>query len=106
MKFRVEFSRGARDDANSAYRWIAENLSPDRARRWFQGLFRQAETLTSHPLRCPLVPEADKFPNEVRELSYGRRGFRYRIIFEVRGDVVYVLHVRHASRDEIEPPAD
>jgi len=46
LNYRVEFSRRARDEANAAHRWVADNLSPTRAERWYQGLFRHAETLT------------------------------------------------------------
>jgi len=103
LSFRIAFTRQAREDAHAAHRWIANKLSRARADRWYQGFFRHAQTLKTFPLRCPLAAENEKFPNEIQELSYGRRPHKYRIIFEIRGDVVYVLRVRHAARDEIEP---
>jgi hypothetical protein len=31
-------------------------------------------------------------------LLYGRRPYTYRILFAIEGDVVQVLHIRHARR--------
>jgi hypothetical protein len=43
--------------------------------------------------------------SEVRQLLYGRRPHTYRILFTIEGDVVQVLHIRHARRrpGEIQP---
>ena len=70
------------------------------------GLYKAIDTPQTRPLRCPFAAESDKFPEEIRELVYGRRGKRihkHRIIFTVREDAVYVLYVRHPARDELEP---
>ena len=80
--------------------------SPAVADQWLDGLYKAIDTLKTRPLRCPLAPESHKFPEEIRELLYGRGGKRkhkHRIIFTVREDAVYVLFVRHTARDELEP---
>ena len=61
------------------------------------------ETLTRHPLRCPRAAESDRFPEELRELLYGKRKNKYRIIFTIRGSEVVVLYVHHSARKELEP---
>ena len=43
-------------------------------------------------------------------MFYGKRRNTYRILFEVRGNVVYILRVRHGRQDfltpeELRPPA-
>ena len=45
------------------------------------------------PSRCPVA--GDDFGSEVvvRQLFYGRRRYRYRILFAVKGDTVQVLRV-------------
>ncbi len=58
------------------------------------------------PAVLPLAVENDKFPEEIRELLYGRGGKRvhqHRIIFTIREDAVHILYVRHTARDELEP---
>jgi hypothetical protein len=58
--------------------------------------------LTQQPLRCPLATESDKFPEEPRDLLFGKRKNKYRIILAIRNDDV-VLYVHHAARQELEP---
>ena len=44
---------------------------PAFAEEWYQQLFKQIETLTRHPTRCPVAPESRKFAEEIRELVSG-----------------------------------
>ncbi len=53
------------------------------------------------PARCPLAPENDEFEEEIRELLYGKRQHRYRILFTIRGETVIVLHIRHGAREHL-----
>ena len=79
---------------------------PSRHGGWYNGLVKKIDTLRRHPTRCPLAAENDKFPEEIRELLYGRSGKRihkHRILFTVREDTVHILYVRHTDRDELEP---
>lgn len=62
--YRIEVTARARDDADAAYAWMVENISTAYAERWYEGLFRQIETLTRHPARCPIAPESRKFPKK------------------------------------------
>ena len=61
------------------------------------------ETLPRRPSRCPRATESDKFPEELRELLYGKRNSKYRIVFAIRNEDVVVLYVHHAARKELEP---
>jgi ParE toxin of type II toxin-antitoxin system, parDE len=61
------------------------------------------ETLTRQPTRCPRAAESEKFPEELRELLYGKGKSKYRIIFAIRDEDVVVLYVHHAARKELEP---
>ncbi len=103
--FRIEVTANAQADADAAYAWMAENISPTFAEQWYQGLFKPLETLTKHPTRCPLARESDRFAEEIRELIYGKRKHKnkYRILYPIRQDVVAILYIHHSARDEIEP---
>jgi len=103
VTYRLRVTARAVADADEAYAWIAEHLSPVQAERWYQGLFKQMESLTRQPLRCPCAAESHKFHEQLRELLYGNRKNKYRIIFAVRDDDVVVLFVHHAARAELEP---
>jgi len=62
------------------------------ARRWVDGLFAAAATLSRLPERGRLVPELRRI--DVRELLYGN----YRIISRVEARRVAILTVRHLRR--------
>ena len=53
MTYRLRVTARAVADADEAYAWIAEHLSPAQAERWYQGLFKQMETLTRQPVTLP-----------------------------------------------------
>ena len=103
MTYTLRVTARAVADADEAHAWMAKHFSSAQADRWYQGLFRHMETLTRQPQRCPRAAESDKFPEELRELLYGKRKNKYRIIFTIRGDAVFVLFIHHAARKELEP---
>lgn len=103
MTYRLEFAESARADIRGATRWLRDNASPTIADRWLAGLQKAIASLEKQPLRCPLAAESEKFPEEIRELLYGRRRQKYRIIFAIRDDRVVILYVRHGARDELVP---
>ncbi|MGO8901574.1 MAG: type II toxin-antitoxin system RelE/ParE family toxin [Isosphaeraceae bacterium] len=106
MTYRLRVTARAVADADEAYAWIAEHLSPAQAERWYQGLFKQMETLTRQPSRCPRATESDKFPEELRELLYGKRNSKYRIVFAIRNEscsTSITLPARNWSRSDSPP---
>ncbi len=63
-----------------AYQWYREN-NPEfadsealllAAARWFQGLMNMIATLQEKPRHCALAVEHEIFPEEVRQLLYGK----------------------------------
>jgi plasmid stabilization system protein ParE len=84
MTYRIELAASAKADIRDATRWLRDEASPTAADKWLTGLFKAIATLEKQPLRCPLAAENDKFPQEIRELLYGRRKkHKYRIVFEI-----------------------
>ena len=59
-------------------------------------------SLERSPLRCSLAPESAFFEEEIRQLIYGK----YRILFTVEGETVFVLRVRHRAQDYLKPEED
>jgi len=103
MTYRIIIEPTAERETRSAVRWKTEHASPSVASRWYNGLLKKIGTLHHHPYRCPLAGENDRFPEEIRELLYGRhKQHKHRIIFTIRDDAVHVLYVRHSARDELE----
>ena len=101
MRYQVEVTDQAGLEAEEAYLWILER-SPGGASRWWNGLEAAILSLEEMPARCPLAPEDEEFEEEIRELLYGKRQHRYRILFTIREETVVVLHIRHGAREYLE----
>jgi plasmid stabilization system protein ParE len=96
-RFRVIILPSAERDIGDAYEWIAER-DQEAAIRWYNRLSDVIDSLESLLERCAIAPESNFFKTEIREIFHGRRQHRYRILFTVSGNTVYVLHVRHGAR--------
>ena len=103
MTRRVIITPDAEEDLRYAYRHIRRD-APLAARRWIIAARKSVKSLSQNPERCPLAPESRSFDEPIRELLFGRgnRG-TYRALFIVFPKSVYVLHVRHGSRDHLQP---
>ncbi len=102
MTFRVVIARRAAGEIAANHRWLSER-SPPRADRWRDSLLRAVDSLEEQPERYPLAPESEWYDGELRELLHGKRRQAYRILFEIRGDAVAVLRVRHHSQNQLGP---
>ena len=104
MAFRVELSDRAQTDIAAIYDWLNSQQAGTAGERWFVALREAISSLSELPLRCRVAPESRDSPVEVRQLLYGRKPHVYRILFAVDGDLVQVLHVRHARRRPLARP--
>ena len=92
----------AESELEAAYLWLLER-NPEAAVTWYNGALDAFCTLETFPERCPLVPESTSFDHEIRQLLYGRPQHAYRILFDVAGETVRILHVRHGAREHLQP---
>lgn len=102
MSYRVVITANAKANLRNYYVRAAET-APMTASRWLDRFEEALQTLSDNPRRCPLSPENDLVPVEVRQLLFGRGRNVYRALFTVSGDDVQVLHVRRAARDTATP---
>ena len=96
MKYRVVIETRAIRDIDEATGWIAAQ-APEAAERWFNAIEAEIHSLARFPERCPRAREDGMFKYELRQLVYGRRHGRYRVIFTIHEGAVHVLHVRHGA---------
>jgi plasmid stabilization system protein ParE len=87
---RVRYTLRARADLEEIYEYI-EKHQPTAAQRLKSAIERQIGWLIHFPYMAPTTDEAG-----VRELTLTRHP--YKIYYEVAGDEVRVLHIRHAQR--------
>jgi plasmid stabilization system protein ParE len=97
MKYRVEITDTAWMELQEAYDWLAHR-APIAADRWKSGLLEAIRKLETFPAARSVAPETAYFGREVRQLLYGKRNNKYRILFEIRNKTVIVLRVRHGAR--------
>lgn len=96
MNFRVELSYGAAAEALDAFEAMSIK-SPAAAERWRTGLEVLIASLSHMPRRYPAAREQDHTTYELRQVIHAP----YRIVYTVTGDLVFILHVRHAARDDM-----
>jgi plasmid stabilization system protein ParE len=101
MEYRFEFAPEMVAKANERHDLIAEH-SPERAEKWYRGLFERIETLKKHPTYCPVAPESVDYGEELRYLTYGKRGGVYRILYTIRDDVIRIIAMHHGARGSID----
>jgi plasmid stabilization system protein ParE len=104
MAFRVKQTAQADKDLDGILEWLLEREAGDTGLRWFQRLKEALLSLNEMPHRCPIAPENKEFPYEVRQLLYGRKPHRYRVLFAIEGDTVIILHIRHGRRRHLGEP--
>jgi plasmid stabilization system protein ParE len=97
MTFTVKLSDLAIQNIEEAYQWVQET-NPGALDEWFSEVMKALQSLKKLPYRCSRIPEADEFDEEIRQLIYQK----YRFIFTLRDNTVYVLAVRHTSRKPLE----
>ena len=97
MAYRVEVTEIAAAEIDFAYSWLKER-SPTAAERWYRGLMASLASLREHPQRCTQAYGVSSAGAEVRQLIYGRRRGRYRILFTIAGNEVQVVRVLHGAR--------
>ena len=102
MAFQIHFTRTALAELEAALAWLRRR-SPAAAERWFRRIEKDIATLESKPLRCPLAPEAEFYPGELRQLISAKRKNIYRILFEIREDTVYIVRIRLSAQDLLFP---
>jgi len=96
MNYRVIIEPQAESDIAEAFRWIARD-SPLNAARWQNSIEAVIDSLETFPERAAIAAESDAFNCAIRQLLHGN----YRILFTIKEQAVYVLHVRHGARQHL-----
>jgi plasmid stabilization system protein ParE len=95
---RIEYSRPADADV-AAILVRLFGFDPDWAADWNQNLQHAVGSLEFLPELYGFAPEAEAVGRPIRQLVFGKRRNRYRVLYEVRGSVVTILRVRHGAQD-------
>ena len=98
---KVHWSEIAEADIDDIYDYIARDV-PYYAELFVGRLIETVDKLEDHPEIGRVVPEAED-REDIRELTFQR----YRIIYQIKPESIYIVTVIHGSRDvagqEIKP---
>lgn len=90
-RYRVVISVQAKEDFDRSYAWGRQKWGDAAARRWYREIKSQIlRSLSTFPLGHPMAPESEVYGSEIRHMIISR----YRVLFEVEGKTVRVLHLR------------
>lgn len=98
MSYQVVTLPQAEKDIRDAVRWMAQH-TPKKSTEWGFDAVKAIRSLSTFPARCPFAPERQTFGLEIRHLIFGK----YRILFIIEDETVYVLRVRHSAQDVLRP---
>jgi len=104
MKYKVLITSKVQLQLVASARWWSEHRDANRASQWLEGFEEAINSLSDNPEQYGLARENDLYelPYPVRQLSYGLGKKRtHRALYEVRGDSVFVVAVRHLAQDDL-----
>jgi toxin ParE1/3/4 len=91
--YSVYITESAEQDVLDIWNYICDDSRP-RATKFVVQLESEIKKLKKYPLRCPVIKESEFLGIEYRHLVIGK----YRIIFKIDADNVYIMRVIHSAR--------
>jgi plasmid stabilization system protein ParE len=102
VSYRVFITSKAKRQLAASATWWAEHRDVNQAARWLDGFEQAIAALSDNPEQHGLAAENALYalPFPARQLLYGiGTKATHRAIFEVRGDTVFVVAIRHLAQD-------
>ena len=99
MAYRIKFLPKAKNDLETIYRRIIQ-AAPLHGPPWFNGLQRAVYSLRSNAERAVAVPHLSSADCVVRQLLYGSYPHIYKVYYQIVGEAVEIMHIRHAARKQ------
>ena len=99
MTYRVEIAQRAKNDL-AHYLALSARHAPTTAELWLARFETALQSLADVPQRWPLAPEDNLTSETIRQMFFGKRNGRYRVLFTIREETVIVLHIRRGSMDQ------
>jgi len=87
----IRWSIGALDDLESISAYIEQD-SPIKAKELVEGIFEKIEQLKQFPFMGRKFPDRDD--DQLREIIFKN----YRIVYEIREEIIEILIIAHGSR--------
>lgn len=96
-RYAVFIDPDAEAEILESYEWGVAYWGPELAERWVRSLYAKIfDLLAISPKGCVVAPDIDIEGRTIRQMLVGR----YRVLFEIQGKNVFVLHVRGPFRGD------
>jgi toxin ParE1/3/4 len=93
-KYKIKMTASAQSDIRILWDYISQN-NPENAVEFISEIEKRIYSLSSLPERNPVIPEGEFLKtSDYRHLIYKK----YRIIYRIRSEIVYVLRIFHGSK--------
>ena len=103
MTYEVRTTTQADSDAHTIWKWLVER-SLEGASRWVDAFESAKNRLAAEAGQLGLADESDAFDEDLRQVLFKtRKGNTYRLLYVIRGEVVFVVAVRGAGQDMVTP---
>jgi plasmid stabilization system protein ParE len=103
MKFNAHLLWRAERDVDHILHWLNER-SPQGAASWLRRWDETFATLESSADEYGLAPENEESSLEIRQILFRtRKGRDYRALYTIRGQHVFVMHIRAPGQDLVPP---
>jgi toxin ParE1/3/4 len=103
MNLNVVVTREAQIHVRGIIRWLRER-STKGANTWRRKWLETLERLETIAPGCSIAPEGEFHPERIQEILFKtRRGKKYRAVFVIRNETVYVFAVRGPGQDLLKP---
>lgn len=103
MSFRVDLTYRAERDVDHILSYLTKR-SPQGATTWADRWDEVLSDLATNARQKSLAPENDDHDEVLHHVVFKtRHGRKYRAIFVIRGNLVFVPHVRGPGQDRVPP---
>lgn len=102
MTFGFEITARAKADRTTCFDYIARR-SPEGALAWLSAFESAVEALLIQP-RYGEAPESRGHDETIRQKIFKTKyGLPYRLLYIIRGETIYIIHVRGPGQDLMNP---
>jgi len=104
VRFCIHVSSQAELEIADAAVWWADNRDEEQAQRWLERVDKALLELATIADRCPNARETKIHPFLLKEYNFGvGRRPSHRFLFNIVGNTVNVLSLRHLAQAEVTP---
>ncbi|MCB1090030.1 MAG: type II toxin-antitoxin system RelE/ParE family toxin [Verrucomicrobiae bacterium] len=97
MKHRIIYTKRSESDLRALHSWASQG-GETVADRWVSRFLSEITALKDYPERGRPAPDDPYFSIPIRQILIGKGRGQHRVLYTIRGDEIWILHLRHSMR--------